>query len=1773
MYEKLKRLEVERARKALSTPVADLAKSHATLDPNDRNVMDRAAAFNRINPPEDNTEDLQRREDTVTRLIEQSRTGGVTKRESKRLAQPVLEPGPDGLIRVKKQLPDNDRMINGHAVRFTAKDLENYLLSTGNFSQSNVDTIVAEYLTHQRAIYHRGYMTQDNHVLHFNSDIVSEIKEKLMDMYKSYGRKTFNIQIGLGKLLFSQKDSAARFFYPSGNAVSTVLPQVREIKTVADVNSVVEEITSSDLGAALTAPRENSTYSGVMYTNFELYHSAKVARVSSKKIAQSVLNCCVEFPPWKRRDRTIVSHFAKRKSKSKKDGQFDDGLCMFRALALFKQKITSKKNVRIDDDFHALVNELVDEFVSYRQSLIEQDLEIAVDLAQETEDILVNGLPLNEIPILENCFDINIVLLEKNEKGFVSLIRDSCFRHSLPEDSDKILYLDLFEDHVSYIPSLARYSSVYKCPNCNYFSDKVANLRRHLKNRSGCSVDPIDIFPGGFYKRPLSVFEKIANALPEEHIDSEVCYPYMFCYDYESWHEKSESFDSIDQTIENDLQEGRGKTHYISKHRALSVSVSSNIPGFTSTVHFVNTSGEKALVQEKIDFMYEAQATAHELMREKYGEPLSKILSSKIEKLKEKAEKLDRDISSFDHGSMSEICNVTEDYIRRNKKKKKTNPRPRPSNRKRKRRRCNNDFLDNECGVDAADEDDEEEEGYDGDDGEEREEGEEEGEDEEGEENLPPSSLPPLESDIDPETSLPQLDNPRGEKLINMVPNYYEKEIEKLEGLIKELAMWCRQVPVLGFNSQKYDLRLVRSFIFDILSQDRDNPESQERVKVRIINGSKGFMSVDNSWLRFVDVTNWLAPGTNLVKFLEQSNCVQRKGLFPYEYITSIDVLKETSLPPPECWHSVLKGSNILGTSEVEIQENYQYMQKVWRDENMSSLFDLLRWYNNLDTEPMLEACLKLSQQFQQEGIDAFKQTISSPGVSLLLGMKYAEREGYRFPLINEQNKDLHYRVLDNIVGGPSIVFHPEIIAGETKIRDSDEVVEKCLGFDCNSMYPAVLQGFVPVNCWYRRCAEKNFRAERMDGFNMSAVEIEVLAVRNSLRARTGDPPIKTRVENGGKELSVCGVFVDGLAAPLQREENLESEDIDIIKNLTVQQRGKTVSLYDKEFKPTAFLVHGCYYHGCECLIKKKYEKFENSSNVEEKLKLAEQLRYLLTKRSETLIKEDVLTRGGYFVDSIYECQWKEETSKINFNSLHDIKSKIKPWGVLNYGTKENSLTEEKIIELLKEPFNEETGEGLYGLVRCDVSIPESQHHKWKDLAPLFINATITEDDLTEYQKERFKTTPAYQNGTEVKIKKKLLVDCLQISGGHALFTTDYLRWLVSKGARIDKIYEIFESCVGKPFEKYITNAVEKRKAGDVAKKELGELRKQLEENRDNLSPAEIHVLEIKITECNTIIATATIQKIIINSLFGKFMENKTRQEQVEIVHGLMSSCIAASKPGTKRNIEIDADLEMFEIHRSKLRLKWNNPLIHSLFTLQNSKKIFLMFVHDFLYRFHNRKHIMGGQMDTDAYYCAISRPTLRDILFTRDEFENSPQLMSEKGFSSYEDYLKEYDEKEKVFLSLCDKTLRTPGLFKLEWSGRRLIALGSKTYAGDDGQGGGLKFSAKGVQARLNRDLLTVDNYKKVLDEGGVKYAKHSGFRLSTSLTGGGRFQGDNSAMTTYKGSKIGLNGGSFFKRKVHPDGTTEPHKRAFQVEKCRFFDPHLPPLDILEQAESSEN
>jgi hypothetical protein len=78
----------------------------------------------------------------------------------------------------------------------------------------------------------------------------------------------------------------------------------------------------------------------------------------------------------------------------------------------------------------------------------------------------------------------------------------------------------------------------------------------------------------------------------------------------------------------------------------------------------------------------------------------------------------------------------------------------------------------------------------------------------------------------------------------------------------------------LGFNSGKYDLNAVKEFLLPFLVKN-------EAVKFTI-KRNNNFMALKTEHLKFLDVTNYLAPGFSYAQFLKAYECPATKGMLLY---------------------------------------------------------------------------------------------------------------------------------------------------------------------------------------------------------------------------------------------------------------------------------------------------------------------------------------------------------------------------------------------------------------------------------------------------------------------------------------------------------------------------------------------------------------------------------------------------------------------------------------------------------------------------------------------------------------------------------------------------------------------------------------------------------------------------------------------------------------------------------------------------------------------------
>ena len=83
--------------------------------------------------------------------------------------------------------------------------------------------------------------------------------------------------------------------------------------------------------------------------------------------------------------------------------------------------------------------------------------------------------------------------------------------------------------------------------------------------------------------------------------------------------------------------------------------------------------------------------------------------------------------------------------------------------------------------------------------------------------------------------------------------------------------------------------------------------------------------------------------------------------------------------------------------------ENYHYLQQIWKQKQMSSFKYFLRWYDNKDVMPSLEAMQKMIAFYHKKDIDMLKLGCTLPNVTNLCLHRSTDAKLYPF---TEGDKD-----------------------------------------------------------------------------------------------------------------------------------------------------------------------------------------------------------------------------------------------------------------------------------------------------------------------------------------------------------------------------------------------------------------------------------------------------------------------------------------------------------------------------------------------------------------------------------------------------------------------------------------------------------------------------------------------------------------------------------------------------------------------------------------------
>ena len=116
---------------------------------------------------------------------------------------------------------------------------------------------------------------------------------------------------------------------------------------------------------------------------------------------------------------------------------------------------------------------------------------------------------------------------------------------------------------------------------------------------------------------------------------------------------------------------------------------------------------------------------------------------------------------------------------------------------------------------------------------------------------------------------------------------------------------------VFGFNSAKYDLNFIKSFLPPFLVNERD-------IEPTFIKKANQFVSFKFGDIQLLDIKNFLGGATSLDSFLKAYKTSKTKRFFPYEWFDQTDKKQNTELLPYDAFCSKLRSCNPLEAEYTE---------------------------------------------------------------------------------------------------------------------------------------------------------------------------------------------------------------------------------------------------------------------------------------------------------------------------------------------------------------------------------------------------------------------------------------------------------------------------------------------------------------------------------------------------------------------------------------------------------------------------------------------------------------------------------------------------------------------------------------------------------------------------------------------------------------------------------------------------------------------------------------
>ena len=255
----------------------------------------------------------------------------------------------------------------------------------------------------------------------------------------------------------------------------------------------------------------------------------------------------------------------------------------------------------------------------------------------------------------------------------------------------------------------------------------------------------------------------------------------------------------------------------------------------------------------------------------------------------------------------------------------------------------------------------------------------------------------------------------------------------------------------------------------------------------------------------------------------------------------------------------------------------------------------------------------------------------------------------------------------------------------------------------------------------------------------------------------------------------------------------------------------------------------------------------------------------------------------------MWECDWKELRDEPDVETFLD-RPRHRRW----------MMTEQQILAAVIDGT-------LFGMVECDIHVPEHLQDHFAEMQPVFKNVTVTRDDIGPFMRQ-------YAEENDImSTPRRMLVGSYR--GEKILLTTPLLRWYIAHGLVVDHVYQVVVYERKPCFRNFGESVSTARRNGD--------------------SDPEKAII-------------ADTMKLLGNSGYGKTVTNVDRHRNVTYSTEVGTSLLI----NNKRFCQLDVVAEdAYEVTSNKARVTYDLPHHIGFFVYQYAKLRMLEFYYDFVDR------------------------------------------------------------------------------------------------------------------------------------------------------------------------------------------------------------------------------